>query len=54
MDKKGLTAAVRSSLENFGLLEGSVTDDIGLSVRRAISIQPLYAVWSLQELPLPD
>ena len=54
MNKKGLTAGIRSSLENFGLLEVSDTVDTGQSIRRTIGILPLYAVWRLPELPLPN
>ncbi len=54
MNRKGLTFGIRSSLENFGLLEVSDTDDTGQPVRRAIGILPLYAVWGLPNLPLPD
>ncbi len=54
MSKKGLTAGIRSSLENFGLLEVSDAEATGLPVRRVIGILPLYAVWRLPELPLPD
>lgn len=54
MNKKGLTAGIRSSLENFGLLDVSDADDTGQAVRRAIGILPLYAVWRLPELTLPE
>ncbi|MDE6370310.1 MAG: DUF4143 domain-containing protein, partial [Duncaniella sp.] len=54
MYKKGLTAGIRSSLENFCLLEVSDTDDTGQTTKRAIGILPLYAVWRLADLPLPD
>lgn len=54
MNRKGLSSGIRSSLENFGLLEVFDNDDIGQPVRRAIGILPLYAVWSLPNLPLPD
>lgn len=54
MGKKGLTAGIRSSLENFGLLEVYDNDGAGQPVRRAIGILPLYAVWKLPDLPLPD
>lgn len=53
MNKKRLKAGIRSSLENFGLL--NVSDDDGeSSVRRVIGILPLYAVWRLPDLPIPD
>ena len=54
MDRKGLTAGIRSSLENFGLLDVSDTDKEGQTIKRAIGILPLYAIWRLPELPLPD
>ena len=54
MNKKGVTAGIRSSLENFGLLEVSDTDDKEQPVRRTIGILPLYAIWRLPNLPLPD
>ncbi|MDE5560991.1 MAG: DUF4143 domain-containing protein [Bacteroidaceae bacterium] len=54
MNKKGLTAGIRSSLENFGLLEVTDSGDTGQAIRRAIGILPLYAVWRLSDLPLPD
>ena len=54
MNRKGLTVGIRSSLENFGRLEVSDTDDTGNSVRRIIGILPLYAVWTLPDLSLPD
>lgn len=54
MNKKGITAGVRSSLENFGILEVSDTDAAEQPVRRVIGILPLYAVWRLPDLPLPD
>lgn len=53
MNKKRLKAGIRSSLENFGLL--NVSDDDGeSSARRVIGILPLYAVWRLPDLPIPD
>ena len=54
INKKGLTAGIRSSLENFGLLDVSDTDDTGQRVRRIIGILPLYAVWRLPDLSIPD
>ncbi|MDE5745652.1 MAG: ATP-binding protein, partial [Paramuribaculum sp.] len=54
MNKKGLTSGIRSSLENFGLLEVSDTDDKGQTIKRTIGILPLYALWRLTELPLPE
>ena len=54
MNRKGLTVGIRSSLENFGRLEVSDTDDTGKPVRRIIGILPLYAVWRLPNLPFPD
>jgi hypothetical protein len=53
MNKKGITSGIRSSLENFGIIEISDTDEKGVSTQRAIGILPLYAVWRLPELPLP-
>ncbi len=54
MHRKGLTVGIRSSLENFGFLEVSDSDDTGVSVKRVIGILPLYAVWRLSNLPLPS
>jgi len=54
MNKKGLTVGIRSSLENFGLLEVSDTDSTELPLRRVIGILPLYAVWRLPDLSLPE
>lgn len=54
MNKKGIIAGIRSSLENFGLLDISDQDASGQSVRRVIGILPLYAVWRLPDLSLPD
>lgn len=54
MNKKGLQAGIRSSLENFGRLEVADTDDNGQPVKRVIGILPLYAVWALSELHLPE
>ncbi|MDE7443145.1 MAG: DUF4143 domain-containing protein, partial [Muribaculaceae bacterium] len=54
MNKKRLTTGIRSSLENFGILEVSDTDDTGQPIRRTIGILPLYAVWRLSDLPLPN
>ena len=53
LNKKGLTSGIRSSLENFGLLEVSDTNDKGQTINRAIGILPLYAIWRLPSLPLP-
>lgn len=53
MKKKNLVSGIRSSLENFGLLEVSDTDETGHQVNRTIGILPLYAVWRLSDLPLP-
>lgn len=53
-EKKGLPAGMRSSLENFGIMEVSDTDDTRQPVRRIIGILPLYAAWRLPDLPLPD
>lgn len=54
MNKKNLTSGVRCSLENFGLLRVSDSDKTGQKVSRAIGILPLYAVWRLTDLQLPD
>ncbi len=54
MNKKGITQAIRSSLENFGVLEVSDTNDKGEVINRSIGILPLYAVWNLPELTLPN
>lgn len=54
MNKKGLSAGIRSSLENFGILGVTDTDISGQTVKRAIGILPLYAVWHLTGLPLPE
>lgn len=54
LNKKGLTVGIRSSLENFDILELSDTDGGGQLQRRTIAILPLYAVWRLPHLPLPD
>ncbi len=54
MNKKDLTVGIRSSLENFGVLEVSDADDSGQSIRRVIGILPLYAVWRLPDLQLPS
>lgn len=53
MNMKKLAAGVRCSLENFGRLEVSDTDNSGQQINRTIGILPLYAVWRLPELPLP-
>ncbi|MDE6270441.1 MAG: ATP-binding protein [Muribaculaceae bacterium] len=53
MNRKGLMAGIRSSLENFGLIEVEDADDKGQPIRRAIGILPLYAVWNLVDLRLP-
>lgn len=54
MTKKGLTNGIRSSLENFGVLDVSDADDKEQAIRRTIGILPLYAVWRLPDLSLPD
>lgn len=54
MNKKELKTGVRCSLENFGLLEVSDADNTGQQVSRTIGILPLYAVWRLPDLPLPN
>ncbi|MDE7466030.1 MAG: AAA family ATPase [Muribaculaceae bacterium] len=54
MNKKKLTSGIRSSLENFGMLKISDTDDKGKNIMRVIGILPLYAIWRLPELPLPE
>lgn len=54
MNKKNITTGIRCSLENFGLLEVSDTDETGHQLRRTIGILPLYAVWRLPDIPLPD
>lgn len=54
MNKKNLTTGIRCSLENFGLLEVSDTDETGRQVGRSIGILPLYAVWRLYDISLPD
>ena len=53
MKKKNITAGIRCSLENFGLLEVSDTDESGQQENRKIAILPLYAVWRLLTLELP-
>lgn len=53
MNKKGLASGIRSSLENFGVLEVEDKIESDLSVRRTIGILPIYAVWRLRDLPLP-
>lgn len=54
MNRKDLATGIRSSLENFGLLEVPDTDKTGHKVNRTIGILPLYAIWRLSDLPLPD
>lgn len=54
MIRKNLATGIRCSLENFGLLKVSDTDESGLQISRTIGILPLYAVWRLSDLPLPD
>lgn len=54
MNKKNLAIGIRCSLEKFGLLEVSDTDETGRQFSRTIGILPLYAVWRLADLPLPD
>ena len=54
MNKKNLVGGIRCSLENFGRLEVSDTDETGRQVIRTIGILPLYAVWRLSDLPIPD
>ncbi|MDE6682664.1 MAG: DUF4143 domain-containing protein, partial [Muribaculaceae bacterium] len=54
MDKKRLTSGIRSSLENFGLLKITVTNDSEEAENRVIGILPLYAVWRLPDLSIPD
>lgn len=54
MNMKELANGIRCSLENFGLLEVSDTDKTGHQVNRTIGIIPLYGVWRLSDLPLPD
>lgn len=54
MNRKNLSTGIRCSLENFGMLEVSDIDETGHSVSRKIGILPLYAVWRLSDLPLPD
>lgn len=54
MNMKNLAAGIRCSLENFGLLEVSDTDKTGQQVNRTIGILPLYAMWRLSDLPLPN
>ena len=53
MSKKDLSTGIRSSLENFGLIEVSDTDKGEKSIKRVIGILPLYAVWRLPNLSLP-
>ncbi|MDE6268025.1 MAG: AAA family ATPase [Muribaculaceae bacterium] len=53
MRRKELKVGIRCSLENFGLLEVSDTDDSDRIISRVISILPLYAVWRLPDLQLP-
>lgn len=54
MKKKGVTVGIRTSLENFGHIDISDTDNTGQPIRRVIGILPLYAVWQLPHLTLPD
>ena len=54
MNKKNLSTGIRCSLENFGLLEVCDTDETGNQIGRTIGILPLYAVWRLSDLPIPD
>lgn len=54
MNKKNLAAGIRCSLENFGLLKETDAAETGHQVNRSIGILPLYAVWRLSDLPLPD
>ena len=54
MHKKGLAIGVHSSLENFGILRVSDTDEAGQQAMRTIGILPLYGVWRLPELSLPE
>lgn len=54
MNRKNLTTGIRCSLENFGLLEVSDIAENGHQVCRKIGILPLYAVWRLSDLSLPD
>lgn len=54
MNKKNLTTGIRCSLENFGLLEVSDTDETGRQVGRSIGILPLYAVWRISDISLPN
>ncbi|MDE7180731.1 MAG: AAA family ATPase [Muribaculaceae bacterium] len=54
MNKKNIAAGIRSSLENFGMLEISEKDDSQQPVRRVIGILPLYAIWRLPDLALPE
>ncbi len=44
MNKKDLAAGVRSSLENFGLLEVSDPEDSGQTVKRVIGMFPCFPV----------
>ncbi|MBD5279023.1 MAG: ATP-binding protein [Bacteroides sp.] len=52
MNKKDLTTGIRSSLENFGILEISDTDKTAHQITRSIFIIPLYAIWRLPSLSL--
>ena len=54
MNRKNLVTGIRCSLENFGLLEVSDIAETGHQVSRKIGILPLYAVWRLSDMPLPD
>ena len=52
MNKKDLTTGIRSSLENFGILEISDTDKTAHQITRSIFIIQLYAIWRLPSLSL--
>ncbi|MDE5976726.1 MAG: DUF4143 domain-containing protein, partial [Muribaculaceae bacterium] len=54
MRSKDLTSGIRSSLENFGILNISDNVETGQQINRTIGILPIYALWRLQDLPLPE
>lgn len=54
MNRKDIATGIRCSLENFGRLKVSDTDETGHQVSRTIGTLPLYAIWRLSDLQLPD
>lgn len=54
MKKKNIKVGLRSSLENFGLLEVYDTMEGGSEIERTIGIIPIYAIWNLPNLNLPE